>query len=146
MASVLNRATKQYLESTNTPDYPPAEWILNPDISAVVGQPTKYWRIVGDIVSLLTQAERDAVDAAEREAQRDAAAQQLQQVEDLLRAFMLTVLDELNLHAAKHNAILTAIDNGANFSGLKANIALVADYPQRTEAQLRTTVRNKLGT
>lgn len=146
MASVLNRTTKVYLDSANTPDYPSAEWIINPDISAVAGWSTGYWRIVGDIVSLLTQAERDAVDAAEREAQRDAAAQQLQQIEDLFRAFMLTVLDELNLHAAKHNAILTAIDNGANFSGLKANIALVADYPQRTEAQLRTAVRDKLGT
>jgi hypothetical protein len=76
---------------------------------------------------------------------RDAIASQLQQTENVLRAFMLTVLDELNLHASKHNEILTAIDDGTTLAGVKANIAAIADYPQRTEGQLRTSVRDKLG-
>ena len=146
MASVLNRTTKVYLPSANTPDYPTSDWIINPDLSAVAGQPTKYWRIVGDIVSLLTQVERDAVDAAELEARRDATVQQLQDVEDVLRAFMLIVLDELNLHALKHNAILDAVDAAANLADLKTRVALIADYPSRTEANLRTAVRGKFGT
>lgn len=65
MAAVLNRTTKQYLRSANTPDYPAADWIINPDISAVNGWPTKYWIITGDVITLMDQAARDAVDAAE---------------------------------------------------------------------------------
>jgi len=30
MANVLNKITKQYLKSVNTPDYPTSEWIINP--------------------------------------------------------------------------------------------------------------------
>ena len=65
MASVLNRTTKAYRQSANTPDYPTQDWIHNPDMSAVEGFPSKYWIITGDIVTLMDQAARDAVDAAE---------------------------------------------------------------------------------
>lgn len=65
MANVLHRTTKQYLTSVNTPDYPTVDWIINPDVSAVAGFATKHWTITGDVVTLMTQAERDAVDAAE---------------------------------------------------------------------------------
>lgn len=146
MANVLNRTTKQYLVSVNTPDYPVGSWIHSPDLSAVVGFSERYWTITGDAVTLMSQAERDAVDAAYLTAARDAAAAQLQQTEDVLRAFMLAVLDELNLHAAKHNAILDAIDASGSLAEVKTNIAAIADYPSRTELQLRTSVRNKLGT
>lgn len=146
MSSVLNRTTKQYLASVNTPDYPTAQWIIEPDLSAVVGFDSRYWTITGDVVTLMSPAERAAVDASLLTAERDAVAAQLQQTENVLRAFMLTVLDELNLHALKHNAILDAIDAGANLSAVKTNILAIADYPQRTESQLRTTVRSKLGT
>lgn len=64
MANVLNRTTKVYLVSVNTPDYPTADWIINPDLSGVQGVPVKYWKIVGDIVSEMNQSEKDAVDAA----------------------------------------------------------------------------------
>jgi len=146
MASVLNRTTKIFISSANTPDYPTAQWIINPDMTAVVGFPFIYWTITGDVVTLMTPAQRAAVDAALLSAARDAAAAQLQRTEDVLRAFMLAVLEELNLHADKFNSILTAIDNGATLAQVKTGIAAIADYPTRTEAQLRTSVRNKLGT
>lgn len=71
------------------------------------------------------------------------AEQQTQNVM-VLRALMLVILDELNLHAAKINAILTAIDSGSNLLQVKANILAIADYPARTAAQLRTAINNKL--
>lgn len=74
MAAVLHRTTKSYRPSANTPDFPVVDWIINPDLSAVVGQPTKYWTITGDVVSLISQADRDAVDLAEIEAGKDADA------------------------------------------------------------------------
>lgn len=62
----------------------------------------------------------------------------------LMRALMLTILDELNLHAVKMNAILTAIDNGATVAAIKTNILAIADYPARTKANLITTLTTKI--
>lgn len=71
MASVLNRATGEYIPSVNTPDFPAKDWIINPDLSAVTGVPGKYWKIDGDTVSPMSRAERDAVDAAEEVARKN---------------------------------------------------------------------------
>lgn len=62
MANVLNRTTCQYITSAHTPNYDPADWIINPDLAAVSGVPKKYWKITGDTVSEMDQAEKDAVD------------------------------------------------------------------------------------
>jgi len=63
-ANVLNRASKQYIRSANTPEYPPGQWVINPDLSSVVGVPRRYWKITGDIVSPMNAAERQVVDIA----------------------------------------------------------------------------------
>lgn len=62
MASVLNRTTKQYLVSANTPDYPISEWIINPDLSDVLTTPQQYWIIEGDLVRSATQEEQEQID------------------------------------------------------------------------------------
>lgn len=64
MSSVINRTTLAYKTSVNTPDYSETEWIINPDLSGVSEVPQKYWKIVGDDVVEMDQAEKDAVDAA----------------------------------------------------------------------------------
>lgn len=78
----LNRTTNQLYSNTPPEDmkerYPAesfvdvqgapqsnAGWVYDPDLSAVTGQPSKYWIITGDVVSLMNQAARDAVDVAE---------------------------------------------------------------------------------
>jgi hypothetical protein len=48
MANVLNRTTKEYLESVDTPHYPESEWLINPDLSAVQGYPPQLWIINDD--------------------------------------------------------------------------------------------------
>jgi len=63
MASVLNRTTKQYFLSVNTPDFPKSDWLINPDLTTVAGVPVEYWKITGDTVSEMDQSEKDAVDA-----------------------------------------------------------------------------------
>jgi len=65
MADVVNRITKQFLKSVNTPDYPRDAWIINPNLSGVLNVPVKYWKIVGDIISEMSQPEKDEVDANE---------------------------------------------------------------------------------
>ncbi len=78
MAAVLNRTTKEYRPSANTPDFPVAEWIINPDLTAVAGQPIKYWIITGDVVTLASPAQQAVIDTAiatqRRNANRDQAS------------------------------------------------------------------------
>lgn len=154
MANVLHRTTKLYRTSVNTPDFPVSDWIHDPDLSAVIGFDSKYWVITGDAVSLMSQAERDAVDAAEAAAILASARAEAKSYYDntidylgkAIKAVALVAQDEMNLHADKINAILTAIDNGSNIGAVKTNIAAIADYPQRTPAQLKTAVDNKIDT
>lgn len=100
MADVVHRTTKQHLRSVNTPDYPEADWIRNPDLSAVAGQPAKYWTISGDTIALMSQSDRDAVDAAEAQAATDAdKTSNKARLDDerVLKALALTILDEINV-------------------------------------------------
>jgi len=147
MGTYLHRTTKAYLQSIPPHELPEplANYIENPDLSNVVGVPTRYWTITGDVITEMSQAEKDAVDAALLQAARDAVADQIDQVEDIIRALALTLLDELNNHSLKINAILDAADNAGNLVGFKASMLAIADYPQRTIEQLKTTIRNKLG-
>ena len=66
MPNYLHRTTKQYQTSVSTADLQEAvaNYIQDPDVSAVAGFNTKYWTITGDVVTLMSQVERDAVDAA----------------------------------------------------------------------------------
>lgn len=122
MADVLHRTTRRYLKSVNTPDYPPADYIINPDMTAVQGFHWRYWKINGDAVALMTQAERDAVDAALVEQLRDGVVAELDIPEGLQRAVLGVILDEINI--------------------VRAAVSLAP----RTPAQMRAAVRAKLGT
>jgi len=62
MASVLNKTTKQYIPSVNTPDYMDGNWLINPNMSVVSGHPEKYWIIEGTTLRLATTAERAVID------------------------------------------------------------------------------------
>jgi len=63
MSDVLQRTTKEQRFSVNTPEYSEAIWVINPDLSGVIGVPKKYWKITGDVVSEMDQSEKDAVDS-----------------------------------------------------------------------------------
>lgn len=146
MAAVLNRTTRQYIPSANTPDYPAADWIINPDLSAVVGFDARYWIITGDVVTLMDAAARAALDAANLTAARDAVAAELDRVESVMRAFALILVDELNAHSAAVNGVLTAINNGSSLASIKTAVSAITPLPTRTAAQIKTAIRNKLGT
>lgn len=68
MANVLNRVTKEYRTSVNTPDFPVSQWIINPDLSAVSGLAPKYWTITGDVVTPQSAAEQLVTDDNEFQA------------------------------------------------------------------------------
>ncbi len=117
--NVLNRTTKQYLTSGNTPDYPLVDWIHSPNLSAVSGFDSKYWVIIGDSVTLMTQSERDAVDLSESESTKDNIAGMIDS-DPYSKAFALVMLDEINILRSEHG------------------------LGNRTKPQLKTAVRSKL--
>ncbi len=65
MADVLHKVTKQFLLSVNTPDFMDGNWLINPDMSVVIGLPLKYWVIEGDTLRSATTAERTDIDLLE---------------------------------------------------------------------------------
>jgi len=134
----LNRTTKVFVQQTSSGEMERrfsvevfhdgtgepisnANWIHAPDMSAITGQLSKYWIITGDVVTLMSQTERDVVDLTTLNARRDNTANQLDVVEDVMRAFALVVLDEINVLRAQHSLV------------------------DRTIVQLKTAIRNKLG-
>lgn len=117
-----HRTTFQVLNSiaeANLPE-PVGNYVEEPNLSAVQSFARKYWQLIGDVFSVVDQATRDAIDAADLAASRDSIADDIDRVESYSRAFALVVLDEINLLRAEH--------------------ALAP----RTAAQLKTAVRNKL--
>jgi len=80
---------------------PEANYIETPDLSAVAGFPSIYWIVTGDIVTLMDQAARDAVDAAALSDELDAVADELTNLRTITRAFAEVVLDEVNVLRAR---------------------------------------------
>ena len=122
MPDFLHRTDKTLLTSVSYASLPEplANYIEEPDLSAVEGWPSKYWIITGDTVSLADQSTRDAIDLAESEASKDATADRVDTVESYERAFAEVVLDEINVLRQQHS---------------------LAD---RTLSQLKTALRGKL--
>ena len=122
MANYLHRTTKQYLTSVSPASLqePEANYIEQPDLSAVAGQPSKYWIITGDVVSLVDQATQDAIDAQEDSDRLDSIASKLDITQDIWKAFAEVMLDQLNTLRAFHG------------------------LPDASLEQLKTAVRNKL--
>ena len=119
MADVINRTTLELLKSQNTPDFPVADWIINPDLSALAGVPTKYWKVVGDTVIEMTQTEKDAVDAAAAAAAIAKAAQDNANFSAALTV-RNTVRDAaaLPVPPAQAGLVVSVSDTGAGVPGL----------------------------
>ena len=136
----VNRTTREFVQQTSSGEmerrFPAqvfhdaegeptsnANWLHAPDLSAVAGFRNIYWIIMGDVISLMSQAERDAVDAAIRDAGRDArVAEGIDNVEEVLRHIVKLLVRELNILRQQHG------------------------LTDRTLAQVRNQLRSGLGT
>ena len=130
MAHVFNRTTGQFLQSVNTPDFDVADWVLNPDLVATVGQPVKYWFIPGttnpegqEIIGVVDAAAQAVIDAdltaARIVSQKDGAKNEFD-VQRVLPALAELLVDEFN------------------------NLRTLHALPDRTFSQLRTAIRGKI--
>jgi len=85
--------------------------------------PSIYWVITGDVITEMSQAEKDAVDAAIlSDARDDAIEAEIDNLESVLRQLTKLIVDELNILRQEHS------------------------LPDRTLAQVKTQLRNDLGT
>lgn len=93
MANVVLFNPNQYLTSVNTPEYvnnPNA--IINPDVSAVLSVPVKFWKRVGDTVVEMTPAEKQAIIDAELQARKDAVTDpSFADLKDILTALVKVI-------------------------------------------------------
>ena len=134
MSSVVNRSTKVYLRSVHTPDYPIQDWVIDPDLSAVIGVDNKYLVVTGDIISEMGAAAKSVVDAAEISTRRDAEADKLNQTQDVMVEFFKLVIEELNTLRQQFNTTTGEVTQ-----------LNTTTYTPRTMAQLKTALRNALG-
>ena len=149
MADVLNTSTLEMRASVNEAQAPYNDdpWIVISraqfDLWSTIPQQYRKW--TGVAVEEMTGPEKMAVDLAALEASRDSIVQQLDQQEDILRAFAGLLVDELNAHTARTNALLDAIDAANTLAALKTAAAGIANLPIRDLSQLRQAIRNKIG-
>jgi hypothetical protein len=65
VTSAINRQTGQFVANVRSPGLNSRDWIINPDLTAVVDVPEKYWRIDGDRIVEMDAREREVIDARE---------------------------------------------------------------------------------
>ena len=121
--------TKTYIRSIPPNELPEAEanYIQDPDLSAVAGQPSKYWTISGDTVSLAnvgTRNARDADIAAAEELAYETSQKAQYTDNEIFRAQIKYVVDEINIlraatgttpartYGGAQTYMFDAIDNG----------------------------------
>lgn len=124
MGTYLHRITKSYFKSIPPNELPEAveNYIDTPDLSAVEGVPSKYWVITGDVVSEMSQEEKNTVDFMTLNDQREAAVNEMiDGLESDLRQLVRLIMSELNILRAEHG------------------------LAPRTLAQLKTAIRNGYG-
>ena len=110
MSRVFNRTDGRFLFAVHIPDFSSADWILNPDLTEVVREPSKYWIIDppgSDTIRAATASERTTIDAAIGATQLDAekvvAKTQVDaKYERILRALVDLLLSEFNILRAEH--------------------------------------------
>ena len=149
MADVLNTVSRELRASVNESQapYSAAPWIVIAraqfDLWSTI--PQRYRKWTGAAIEELTGPEKDAADAAAVEAARDEIIQELDSLENTLRAFAQVVADGFNAHGARTNGILDAIDTAGSLAALKTAVAGINNLPTYNMAGLRAAIRAQLG-
>lgn len=139
-----------YLPSANTPDYENLpNTLVNPDLSLVSGQPQKYWKHVAGAIQLMTQGEKDAIDAAAAAAVIANAKTAAKAIQDdltsqsrAIRAVVKETVDELNAIRQWIVAFKVQVAAATNLANLQTRVAALPDMPDRTYTQAKTAINN----
>jgi hypothetical protein len=60
--NALHRTQFDYLEGVELDDYPVEIWVHNPNMTPVEGVLKRYWQLTGDTLSVMSQAQKEALD------------------------------------------------------------------------------------
>ena len=154
MATFLHRETKTFADDDGTGDLG-ADYIRNPDLSAVQSEPVKYWIIEGDTIRAATQFERTAIDLAITQAeadaavalltaQRDAAIAAIAQLRDealmVIRALAEVTRTEINKQKQWNADTKTKVAGAGTFAAFKTAWATLNNTTQITGPQVRSAI------
>ena len=136
MPNYLHRTTKQYLRSVSPASLlePVENYIFMPDLSAVEGVPNRYWKITGDVVSEMTQEEKDAVDLQILIDSRDSIITEIDNLENIMRALTKILISEINILRQQFNTTTSEVPQ-----------LTTTTFADRTLSQVRDQLRNNLG-
>lgn len=127
MADALHRTTKELRRSVHSPAYDPAEWIINPDLSAVTGVPQSRWIIDGDAVRPPDAGETAAFDLADLQAAKEAKITAINAKTGQLIESGAVVVNGVS--------ISTALTNQVSLQGMDTLISKgIATWPQPISA------------
>jgi hypothetical protein len=124
------------VEDTDPSHAPATQMKTGPVVTVEAARVTRVWTVRDKTAQEL---------AEEATARRDAIATAMDQVDDITRAAVLVIMDELNLHSTRLASVLEAAAGASSLAAFKTAMAAIQPIPQRTAAQLRTAIRNKLG-
>jgi hypothetical protein len=148
--SVTPKVVLEYLESVNTPDYSSRPDVLvNPDITALVSVPRKYWKVVGSAVLEMTSTEKSNLDGfetaqliAQQKAMAKALHEQVDSIGRLIRAIAKLSIDENNIAYKWLRDFKAAVANATSLADLKLSVGALPNTPDRTYAQGKTAIEN----
>jgi len=66
LGHALHRTTFDYREGVELDAYPVEAWVHNPNMVPVINVMKRYWKLAGDTLSVMSQAEKEARDASEK--------------------------------------------------------------------------------
>lgn len=143
-------AVKKYLVSDpNDPTYPVGAnegALKDPAISNVSGQPLRYWKVINNALNLMTQGERDAVDAAITAAALAAAKLAAKRIIDGLPGYQLRglcklLIDEINALRERDRDRSVDVAAATSLADLKTRWAARSTLNDRTLAQAKTAYK-----
>jgi hypothetical protein len=146
MADVVHRTTVEYRKSVDTVGYDPAVWIHNPNLSALVAVPQKYWKVSGDSVLEMTAGEKTTVDQAQAAAAlaADKATSKLECDLRYFKALVKILIDQFNLLRQRDAARAAALAEASTFAAYKTAMAAIATMQDITADQARTAIKNEI--
>lgn len=152
---VSNNRVKEYvISSPFDPTYPAGVGfaaIREPDVTGLVGVPVLYWKHSGGFIVEMTALEKSTLDA-------EIVAQALDDMQEggksvlsaatpsgiILRAVADITKDEINLLRQWLASFKVQVAASTNLANLQTRVAALPDMPDRTLAQLRTAIQNRI--
>ena len=119
--------------------------IYDPDLTAVAGQPEKFWKLNGDRVELMNPAEQRAVLDAEETALKDALAAEYEAPHPNQRRGEFEVdVDEINDFGVLINEIIDISATANNFANFQGRMNALSRRSTKSLSNQVSSLRTKL--